>query len=528
MVKSCGQPQYITTLASALFFIIALYPLLVMCLKLPDADVQYLLTLRQYELLKNGFFLAGGVTIFSSFLGLPFALLLSHTDLYLKNIFRYLYLAPLIIPPYISTISWIHILGKNSYGNTYLMSLLSLKSPPFSMYNLWGAIWIMGLSYFPFVTLVCISGFKSIDTHMEEAASLTSGKMGIIKSIILPLSGPYIFASGIFVFIFSFINYHVPALLEINTYPIEIFAQFSSYCNESAAVAFTLPLIIICLGLILAQKYYMGKRSYVSLSTGEKSPWKLGKWQWPALFFVIIILFLSVIVPIADLIIAAGPLKSYVKAFRTSYMQIGYTLLWSCIAATVMMILGFFITYYIERTDGVISHTIDTLSIVLFAIPGTVIGIGLIRGWNSPFTDFIYKGSSIILMAYIARYIPFMIRGVSSSIKKIDTHLEEAGALTRVGWLKRMYTIIMPLAKPGLIAGWLITFILSIGELDATLLVMPPGKTTLAVRIYTLMHYGANKLVAALCLILLICCVFPVIILLLVRMCYRKRRSLCA
>ncbi|MGA1825400.1 MAG: ABC transporter permease [bacterium] len=520
-----GQPKYITIIAVVLLFILALYPLANLVVRSLPLDTQYLLNQRQCVLLKNGVLMAGGTALFSVLLGLPFALLISHTTLSFGGWLHYIYLAPLLIPPYMSALSWIHLLGKNSWLNKFIMEIFSLNTPLFTIYTIWGAIWILTLSYFPFVTLLSLSGLKSIEVQLEEAASLTHGRGGIIRGITLPLIIPFIFSGAIFVFVFSFINYSVPALLEIPTYPIEIFAQFSSYYNERAAMAFTVPLILLTISLIFFQKYYMGQRSYICLTGKKKEEWELKNWQFPATVFILGILFLSVFVPVADLVITAGTFHSYVKAFQTSYKQIGFTLLWALLASTIMMIMGFFISYYIERADSAKADFIDTLSIMLFAVPGTVMGIGLIHVWNKPATDFIYCSGIIILIAYIARYIPFMTTSIRASLRQIDKRLEEAGTLTHQGWFTRIRSIVLPLAAPGLCAGWLITFVLCIGELDATLLVMPPGKATIAIRIYTLMHYGANKLVAALCVILLLLCALPPVIVLLLNKYHGKIRN---
>lgn len=530
MNNSLGQPKYITIIVIILLIVLAFCPIFIMFIRSFWVDgvfsisaySKYFLTKRQLGLLKNALLLAFGTCLFSLAIGVPFGILVSRTNIYFKEAFRYLYLAPLLIPPYISTKCWIHILGKNAWLNRFLVSFFSLSSPIFSVYSMWGGIWILGLSYFPFVTLLTTSGLSSIDKQMEEAASLTHGQLGVLRRITIPLIIPYIFAGIIFVFIFSFINFGVPALLEIHTYPIEIFAQFSSYRNENAAIVFTLPLILITMGLILIQKYYMGRRSYVVLTYTEKNQWDLKKWKVPAFIFVCMILFLSFFSPVLDLVITAGSFQSYIKAWQTSYKQIGFTMLWSAIAATVMIIIGFFISYYIERIRNVKANIIDTFSIVLFAIPGTALGIGMIRMWNTPFTQFIYGGSIIILFAFIARYIPFMIRGISASLKQICIDVEEAAALTGRGWLSRIYHIVIPLASQGMIAGWLITFVLCLGELDAVLLVMPPGKASLAIRIYNLMHYGASKIVAALCLILLLISIIGVFAILFIKWMVKK------
>jgi iron(III) transport system permease protein len=118
----------------------------------------------------------------------------------------------------------------------------------------------------------------------------------------------------------------------------------------------------------------------------------------------------------------------------------------------------------------------------------------------------------MIILGYMIRFLPFAIRITSASVKQISLELEEAAQLVETHWIRKMKQIILPLMRPGLIAAWIIAFVLSIGELETTLLIIPPGETTLPIRIFTLMHYGANKLVAALSVILIIITFVPVIL----------------
>ena len=125
----------------------------------------------------------------------------------------------------------------------------------------------------------------------------------------------------------------------------------------------------------------------------------------------------------------------------------------------------------------------------------------MITLWNRPLTAAIYGGSLILIMAYIARFIPFVVRAFNASIKQINPHIHEAALLVQPSWVRRVFGVNLPLASKGLCAGWVIVFILCMGELGATLLVIPSGKGTVALKIYTLMHYGAGQVVAALALL---------------------------
>ncbi|RLC24184.1 MAG: hypothetical protein DRH21_05910, partial [Deltaproteobacteria bacterium] len=163
-----------------------------------------------------------------------------------------------------------------------------------------------------------------------------------------------------------------------------------------------------------------------------------------------------------------------------------------------MACLAFFISCFIERMASRAKIVVEFASLIPFAIPATVLGIGMIKVCNRQITDVIYGSSLIIVFGYVAHFIPFTSRVTSSAFNQLNPRLEEMASLITANWFKIIGKIVLPLMKPGLLAAFFIGFILSIGELGTTLLIMPPGKTTLPVKIYNLMHYGAEQMVAAL------------------------------
>lgn len=460
---------------------------------------------RQIGLIKNSFGLSFGATLLSLAIGVPLAFLLAKTNLRGRKIVGVVYFIPLLIPPYIHAIVWTHLLSKNGLVNQCIARLFSLKQAPFDLYGLTGAIFVMTLAYFPFVTLLTVSGLSSINRGVEEASLLHHGYWQTIKGITLPLVAPHILCGALFVFIFSVINFGVPDILRLRVYPLEVFIQFGAYYNEKTAMALSLPLVGLTLLLVALQKWYMKDRSYVNLANGfeETKRCHLGRLQWLACIFVFGLLFLSVVTPMAVLLKMAGPISTYLKVLETSKTQIGYSIVTALLGGLSMVCLAFFISCLIERMSGQAGIFAEFATLIPFAIPATVLGIGMIKVWNRPITDIIYGSSLIIILGYVAHFIPFTIRVISSALKQVNPRLEEAGFLITNSWIMVIRKIVLPLMVPGLLAAFFIGFILSLGELGTTLLIMPPGKTTLPVKIYNLMHYGAEQMVAALCLVLI-------------------------
>ncbi len=470
---------------------------------------------RQIMLFANSLTLASGTAFFSLMIGVPAAILISRTDLYFKRCLRYLIFVPLIIPPHVNAIAWSYLLGTKGRINMIAEGLFSLDSPLFSIYGTEGAVLVLTLSYFPIVTILTMSGLSSADRGLEEAGTLVSSDFHILRKITLPLILPNIIAGTILVAIFSISNYGVPSLLRVNTYPVEIFARFSAFYDAKGAVALSLPLMIVTFTLLIFQHRCMKGRAYITVGSNTKMPrpFSLSCWRVPCTGFVIFVILLSAVFPISALIAESGSLAAYKVAFETAYPQMLTSFALSATAATLTVILSFFISYISEKTEWRGRHLTDFLSFMPFAMPGAILGIGLISVWNRPSADFIYESSVIVIFAYIARFSPFALKAVSTNLRQIHPHLEEAAVLSGASWIRQVISILIPLTKPGLVAGWIIAFIFCMGELGTTLLVVPPGKTTLSVRIYTVMHYGAGNLTACLCLILIVITLIPVILL---------------
>jgi iron(III) transport system permease protein len=460
---------------------------------------------RQLGLIKNSFGLSFGATFLSLVIGVPLALFSTKTNLWGRKLLGIAYLIPILIPPYMHAIVWAHLLSKNGLINQCMAQLFSLRETPFDIYGLPGGIFVMTLAYFPFVTLLTASGLRSIDRRMEEVSLLHHGPWKTMKGVTLPLVAPHILCGALFVFIFSVINFGVPDILRLRVYPLEIFIQFSAYYNEKAAMSLSLPLVALTIFLVMLQKWYMKDRAYVNLTSGfeETKRYPLGRLRGFACIFAFTVLFLSVVTPIAVLLKVAGPLSTYVTVLETSKTQIGYSIVLALFGGLSMVCLAFFISCFIEMTASRAKAVVEFATLIPFAIPATVLGIGMIKVWNRSITDVIYGSSLIIVFGYVAHFIPFATRVTSSALKQVNPRLEEMAFLVTANWFKVIGKIVLPLMRPGLLAAFFIGFILSIGDLGITLLIIPPGKTTLSVKIYNLMHYGAEQMVAALCLILI-------------------------
>ena len=199
----------------------------------------------------------------------------------------------------------------------------------------------------------------------------------------------------------------------------------------------------------------------------------------------------------------AGQISSFQRAFDTAKEEIANTLIVGVISATVLVVMGFFIAYIIERSKGRGGNLLLNLVLIPLVIPASVLSIGLIKVWNHPGAwNYVYSTVAIVVVALIARYVAVSVVGLGIYVRQIDKGLEESAQLSGSSWLRTLRKITIPLMRPGIVAVWLVCFILSLRELETAVLLCPPGGATLSVRIFSLLHYGFNELVAALCVML--------------------------
>ncbi len=464
--------------------------------------------LRQIILLKNSLMVAFGSSIVALALGLPLAFFLGRAAIPGKTFFSWAYLIPLLIPPYIQTIVWINLLGEGGFLN----SLLSCGG--LSPYGIGGCIMVLGFSYFPLITLLVLSGLTSVDRRLEEAARLTHPWKSVLSRITWPLIRPQALGGFLLVFIFAISNYAVPSLLRVNTYPVEIFIQFGAFYDYGAAFAGMIPLIVISLVLLLLHRVIMGQRSYVVIGGRARKTeiLKSRRLSIIGLVFSSLLIGIAGIIPVFSLIMRAGSPHTFLAAFRTSGGTILFTFLLAAGSSLIIALLASLMGRVIVRGRGMIKHLTNSGSFLPFAIPPTIFGVALIMTWNRPFTQFIYTSLLILVIAFIARFVAFSIRVMVAQFRQLDPNLAAAASLIPVSRWKRWIHIEFPLILPGFLVAWLVGFVLCMRELGATLLVIPPGRETLTLRIYNLMHYGAGNLVSALSVIVIVISLIPVLI----------------
>jgi iron(III) transport system permease protein len=446
----------------------------------------------------------------STLIGVPLGVLLGKTDLPLRGFLTLLFAAPLLVPPYILAVAWFSIVGRTGLLGSELPDPWSQKISS-EFFGLPGCTFILATAFTPIAMLLTIAFLRTVNPRLENAGQLVSGWSSVLLRITLPLMVPAIAFAAVLIFLLSIGEVGVPMYLRFPVYPVETLTQFAAFYDFRAANVAATPLFLITL-IIVGLQTGLQKRV---LQLGRRTPGEevvqiaLGPWRHPLLALLLVLAIAVVVSPIGALVLQSSSLETYKVALARAGESVLRSVAFAAVGATLLAVLGFFWGYLAERRTLSFWWVNDWLTLLLLALPGSVIGIGLISLWNAKATSFIYASPVILILGYLAQYAILPMRVVSASLAAVPRSLEEAAWLGGAGWLMTLRYIVAPLAGRGLLAAWLISYVFCVRDVAISIVVYPPGYDPLPVRILTLMANGAPSLIAALCIILITITILP-------------------
>jgi iron(III) transport system permease protein len=443
---------------------------------------------------------AGCVTL----MGVPLGLLLGKTDLPFRRALAVLLSIPLLLPPYILAVCWFNLLA--SHGPlTRVIPTETLELLFGWFFGLPGCLWVLVGTFMPVVMILTLVYLHAVNPRLEEAGRLVTRWPAILRYVTMPMILPGILFGGILVFLLALGEVGVPMFLRYPVFPVETLTQFSAFYDFGAAAAAATPLLAVTLLVLTVERLYLREKTYRLRPT---TPGRrmllvpLGRWRAPALLAVSLLAAAIVVLPLLALIVSSLSPFAYAQAWSKAADSLGRSLVFATAGATLLTVFGFFCGYLIHHRALRLWRAVDTLTLLMFTLPGTVIGVGLIALWNRPGAGFLYSSAAMVILAYLAQYTALTSRITLATLANVPQSLEEAAQMTGAPWLARIWHVVVPAALPGVIAAWLIGFIFCLRDLGASMLVYPAGQDTLPVRIFTLMANGAPSLISALCVIL--------------------------
>jgi iron(III) transport system permease protein len=508
-----------TLVAAALVF--AAVGLLPLCLMIGSSlwvdggfsvrnHVEVLGNARTWVLFRNSLLLATLTTAIAGLAGVTLGILVAKTDLPFGSSLSVVFCLPLLFPPYILAVGWFEILGRGGILTRWIGPTAGEKTSRW-LFGLPGAVLVLASAFLPIILLLTITYLRGMNPSLEEAGRLSSGWPSVIRRITLPLIMPGILLSLVLVFLLSMGEFGAPAFLRLSVFPVASFTQSSAFYNFGAATAAAMPVIAVVLVGLLAVERVLHKKTYSFRWGGQPAFDRipLGRKRPFALMAVIALAAILVGMPLGGVLWHGASITALSDAVQRAGGSAIRSVLYAGISASLLCVLGFFLAYLVDRRALAGWWSLDALTLFLFTLPGTVIAIGLIALWNHPSTNWIYATPAMLIIGFVAQYAALSVRIVMAGYSQISPSLEEAAEVAGVGWFRRVFGILAPVARPVLVTAWAVTFVFCLRDVALPLLLAPPGRDTLTARTMTLMANGSPELIAALCLLAVLLALVP-------------------
>ena len=443
----------------------------------------------------NSILLGCSVGLAGTVLGFIFAYAVTRLSMpkWLKMAVSAVTLLPLISPPFTSSIALTLSLGPNGI----LLELLGLGN--FNFYGFWGTFISETLTFFPVAFMTLSTILARIDPNLEDAAySLGASSFKVFRSVTLPLAAPGIANAFLLVFSCSLADFATPQVLGGHSFPVlptQAYLQITGMYDFKGGSALSFMLLIPAIAVYVLQRYWVGKKSYVTVSgkAGGRSSVK-----GPGLmltsgivgvvaFVSVFIMYLYAIILSASMVKIWGinntpTLEHYEYVFTYGMKAIKDTLLIACIGTPLGGLLAVLVGYATTRLKVRGSRTLETVSLLNYTLPGTVVGIAYIIAFNDK--PIVLTGTLYILVAaYVFRYSSAGIRNVIAALTQIDPSIEEASRSLGASSVKTFTSVTVPLVLPAILAGMRYLFIHSMTAISATIFLVSVHWTLITTRI---------------------------------------------
>lgn len=514
-------------IVAALIGIFVVYPIVrVIIISLrPDgnfslAEYKYILSkvwLRSTFL--NSIKLGALVATFGTIIGYIAAYILYKVDLPGKGFFRQIVMLPIISPPFMLTISIILLLGRNGLITKKLLGITG-----FSIYGLHGLVIVQTLGMFPIAYRVLTGVMARISPELENAALNLGGSKGyVFRSVTFPLSIPGIASAWLLVFVTSIADFANPMVLagDYDVLSVQAYLQFTGMYNLPRGSALAIMLLIPALIAFMVEKYWVSRKSFVTVTgkpTGSKQDMVSSLTRKLFIIFLLLITFAILLLYLTVIMGAffklwgidySLTLEHFKYAWDVGLESIKDTIFLAGVATPFTGLLGMIIAYLVVRKSFWGKNILQLSSLLSFAVPGTVVGIGYILAFNQQ--PFLLTGTGlIIILCFIFRNMPVGIESGVASLRQIDPSIEEASTDLGASSSYTFSKITLPLIKPAFFSGLSYSFVRAMTAVSAIIFLVSARWTHLSTLILAeteIMRLGAAS-VLSLVLIVIVMTVF--------------------
>ncbi len=471
-----------------------------------------------FSTLMNSFKLSIVSMTFSLLIGIPLAYFYNLYQLKAKRYLEILIILCSMAAPFIGAYAWILLLGRQGLLTKIIESILPITVP--TIYGFNGIVLVLVTRLFPLVFLYVSGALKSIDNSLLEASE-NLGCVGYKRffKVVLPLCMPSILAAGLLVFMRAMADFGTPLLIGegYRTFPVEIYNQYvgETSVNHNFAAAISVVAILITAIVFYLQKFIARhyRFSINSLHTIEAKKITGAKSFWVH-FYCYFLVFISMLPQIylfymsfrktssSGSVFEKGySLDSYRIAFSKMSSAIPNTLIIGGISVVIVVFLAILIAYLVVRRNNIFNGAIDTVSMIPYIIPGSVVGIALVITFNKP--PLVLTGTAaIMILSLVIRRIPYTIRSSVAILQQIPMSVEEASISLGASKLKSFFKITVPMMKNGIVSGAILSWITIITELSTSVILYTSHTITLTLSIYIFVTRGIEGPAAAMATVL--------------------------
>ncbi|WP_210211134.1 ABC transporter permease [Borborobacter arsenicus] len=473
--------------------------------------------------------MALGVGALACLVATPMAWLVARTDLPGRRHIRMLVTASFVTPPFLGAIAYEIIAAPNSgIVNIIYRYVFGLEPGAYlvNIYTFTGLVFAIACFTFPYVFTLVANALDRVPADLEDASSILGGRaLTTLRKVTIPMVLPAILAGTLIAVLQALTMFGSPAILALpagfHVITTKIWSLFQFPPRLGLAAASALPLLVITMLLLRAQKSILGRRGYTVLGGKSGTPrlTSLGPWKWAAMAFVYGVLCLTIFFPYAALIKTAftvtvgDPINFDTLTLRhwnfvlfdfsATRMALYNTILLGFLTATVVTAIALVVSYLAIRKTIPGAKYLGFLATAPVAIPGIVLGVGLFLSYANP-TFQLYGTLWILLIAFMTIELPAGYQQMSSAFAGVHPELEEAGRILGASRLRTLWEITAPLLRTSVVASWCFVFVGTIRELSATILLTTANTKLVSVIIYDLNESGDLGAICVLGILLLV------------------------
>ena len=531
--KLMGDPIMVTTIVVLIAFLtlFILYPLAILLVDsfVTDSGPSFEVFTRIFQMgsfttaITNTLAVGLLVSIVSALVGLLFAYVEVYVKLktkFMSGLFQVVSMLPVVSPPFVLSLSIIMLFGKSGLITRYLLGMYDN-----SVYGFWGIFVVQTLTFFPVCYMMLKGLLKNIDPSLEEAArDMGASRWKVFTSVTLPLVLPGLGNAFLVTFIESIADFANPMIIggSYDTLATTIYLQITGAYDKQGAAAMAVVLLCITLLMFVVQKYVLEAKSTATLSGKASRARMLITDASVRIPLTVICCALAIFVVVMYLCVPFGALFKtwgYDFSLTTKWFEQVFTkyhgfqafrdsFLLSLVAAPITAILSMIISYLVVKRNFRTKGFIEAVSMLAMAVPGTVLGVGYIRGFagggfRTGFLQGIYGTGLILVIVFVVRSLPVGTRSGISALRQIDKSIEESAYDLGAGSAKVFTSVTLPLIKDSFLSGLVTTFVRSITAISAIILLVTPRYLLITCRINEFAEKGAYGVACAYATILI-------------------------